>query len=90
MNIKRQWTIKDYSNPGGGAANWYSFECPKVAREFAEKLLEDGADRDDVFLINPSGTELMLKWQIDERRERWARGLPPKAAYFMPGGAGSE
>lgn len=90
MNIKRQWTVKDYSNPGGRTSSWYSFECFKVAREFAEKLLEDGADRDDVFLINPSGTELMLKWQNDEARERRARGLSPKAAYLMPGGAGSE
>ena len=90
MNIKRQWTVKDYSNPGGRTSNWYSFECFKVAREFAEKLLEDGADRDDVFLINPSGTELMLKWERQEIRDRKARGLQPRSAYYGPGGAGSE
>ena len=90
MNIKRQWTITDYSNPGGGFTNRYLFECHKAAREFAEKLLEDGADRDDVFLTNPDGLPLMLKWQRQENRDRKARGFQPRSEYYGPGGAGGE
>jgi len=91
MRTQRFWTVKDYSNPDyPGTTRQNSFACPKAAREFAEKLLEEGSGRDDVFLINPSGTELMLKWQHDEARERRSRGLPPKAAYLMPGGSGDE
>ena len=66
------------------------YECKDEARARAESLIEGGASTDDVFLLNPDERLLMLKWERQEIRDRKARGLQPRSAYYGPGGAGSE
>ena len=66
------------------------YECKDEARARAESLIEGGASTDDVFLLNPDERLLMLKWERQEIRDRKARGLEPRSAYYGPGGAGGE
>lgn len=88
MNIKRQWAVHNYAERGRMDREYY--ECKDEARARAESLIEGGASTDDVFLLNPDERLLMLKWERQEIRDRKARGLQPRSAYYGPGGAGSE
>ena len=88
MNIKRQWVVHNYAERGRMDREYY--ECKDEARARAESLIEGGASTDDVFLLNPDERLLMLKWERQEIRDRKARGLQPRSAYYGPGGAGSE
>ena len=88
MNIKRQWAVHNYAERGRMDREYY--ECKDEARARAESLIEGGASTDDVFLLNPDERLLMLKWERQEIRDRKARGLEPRSAYYGPGGAGSE
>ncbi len=90
MRDKRQWTVTHYMDEYCGGVEFHNFDCHKEARSFAEALLKAGAGRDDVFLENKLGNTLMLEWQREEARERRRKGLPPKSAYYSPGGSGYE